>query len=575
MTGLPTDPLDSPKKQRPAWLETAGRVLHRYGQREWFGSPFHLRGLRGPRPAGPAAAPRDPRPADPAKGEALIAGVFAFAGETLTLGPTGEPFDRPNPSRAFAEDLHRFDWLGDLMALGERGEQTGLKLALEWRRVFGGWNSFSWSDVLLERRVFNLACALRALSARASDLEAQQLAESVARQGRQLLKINHGPVRAAERACVAAVAGTALAGDAGEKLMAKALARLAETIEQTVLPDGGHATRSPEAGLELFLDLLALDDGLSQRAQAAPPSMSRAIDRMGKALRFLSLPDGRLACFQGGEQGDGRRLAAALGAVPAPPDAKPVTHLAHSGYQRLAAKSLLVVADAAAPAQGVWSETACAQPLAFEVLSGKQRLITNCGWSPRAQGPQSLRLASAASTLMLGEGPPGEPEGHRFTKVVGARLKGGAKKVTANRQENAEGVWLELSHDAYEEQWALRHERLLFLDRKADELRGEDRLVPTGPVTDRSTAVTIRFHLPPEVKASVALDRKSVLLRPPAGPGWWLRNDAREVSIEHSVHYENGQPRRASQVVLRTQVPCTTGGKVRWKLAKAKAGEES
>jgi uncharacterized heparinase superfamily protein len=428
--------------------------------------------------------------------------------------------------------------------------------------------------VLLERRVFNLACALRKLTSRASDLEAQQLADSLARQARQLLKINHGPVRAAERACVAAVAGTALAGDAGEKLMAKALGRLSETLEQTVLPDGGHATRSPQAGLELFLDLVALDDGLSQRAQAAPPSMSRAIDRMGKAIRLLAMPDGRLACFQGGEPGDPGHLAAALAAAPEAPGAKPVTSLAHAGYHRLAAKSLTIIADAAAPAHGAWSETACAQPLAFELLAGKVRLVTNCGWSPRAQGPQALRLATAASTLSLGEGPAGGPEAHRFAKVVGARLKGGAKTVTVARQENPQGLWLELAHDAFEDNWGLRHERMLYLDRKSDELRGEDRLTPTGAGGGRTAPASIRFHLSPEVKASLALDRKSVLLQAPTGPGWWLRNDASEVSIEHSVHYDDGQPKRASQVVLRSAFPTATGGKVRWKFAKAKAGED-
>jgi uncharacterized heparinase superfamily protein len=553
-------------------LETAGRVLHRYGQHEWFGSPFHLRGLKGPKPAGPGAAPRNLRPVSAQRGEALLSGVFSFAGETLNLGPGGEPFDRPNPSRAFAEELHRFEWLGDLLALGERGERDALRLTLEWRRVFGGWNSFSWSDMILERRAFHLACALRALSSRASDLEAQQLAESLARQGRQLLKINHGPVRAAERACVAGIAGTALAGDAGDRLIGKALDRLSATLEQTVLPDGGHASRSPEAILNLFLDLMTLDDGLSQRAVPAPAAVSRAIDRMGRALRFLTLPDGRLACFQGGEAARPGDVAAALAAAPEPAAAKPLTHLAHTGYQRLAGRTLTVMADAAAPAQGAWSETACAQPLAFELLVGKDRLVTNCGWSPRAQGPQSLRMASAASTMSLGEAPPGEPEGHRFTRVTGARLRGGARKVTASRQENAEGVWLELSHDAWQETAGLRHERLLFLDRKSDELRGEDRLMPTGGGQGRPAPATVRFHLHPGVKASVALDRKSVLLHGEAGPGWWLRNDAQEVSIEHSVHYEEGQPRRALQVVLRSEFPAS-GGKMRWKIARAKPDE--
>ena len=189
MTALPPLSPESEPKGRGR-IETFWRAVHRLGQAEWFGSPFHLRGLAGPKPQGAAAAPRDLRPINPGRGEQIVGGHFIFAGDSLNLGAGGDPWDRPNPSRVFAEELHRFDWLGDLLSLGERGEAAALRLALNWRHVFGRWNSFSWSDELLERRVFNLACGLRKISGRASDLEAAQLADSLARQARQLLKIN-------------------------------------------------------------------------------------------------------------------------------------------------------------------------------------------------------------------------------------------------------------------------------------------------------------------------------------------------------------------------------------------------
>ncbi len=79
----------------------------------------------------------------------------------------------------------------------------------------------------------------------------------------------------------------------------------------------------------------------------------------------------------------------------------------------------------------------------------------------------------------------------------------------------------------------------------------------------------IRFHLHPEVKASVSRDGHSVLLRGPSNRGWRLRNDAQEAALEPSVHFDKGQPRRASQVVLRGQFHADQGGRIRWKLAPA------
>ena len=554
-------------------LEDLGRLVRRYAQAEWFGSPFHLLQLRGRRPEGVAAAPRDPRPTDARRGAALVSGVFTLADQTLAVGPEGEPFDRPNPSKSFAEALHRMNWLGDLMAAGDVGEREALRHVLSWMRVFGGWNSFSWNTLILERRVLNMSVVMRRLGAHASELERGRLLEVLALQARHLLKIADGPAHAAEHACAAACAGTVLAGAPGLRLMERALDRLNQALPHTVLADGGHATRSPQAGLNLLLDLLTLEDGLAQRGRPAPEEMSRALDRLGASLRVLTMPDGRLPCFQGGEAGDAATLEAARLASRVP-EAAGGTSLPHMGYEKLVGPSLTVMIDAAAAAAAAWSEAACAQPAAMEIYCGRDRLITNCGWSPVASGPDAMRLTTAGSTLCVGEGSAGTLARGRIGHQFNARLKGGPKDVTVRRQENPQGVWLEVTHDGWEDAWSGRHERLLYLDRASDELRGEDRLAPVGGTTAPRTApAAVRFHLYPGVKASLARDRKSVLIQGPTTPGWWLRNDAQDVSIEHSVHYENGQARRSTQVVLRSHLPAGEGGKIRWKLAAMTRGD--
>jgi len=83
----------------------------------------------------------------------------------------------------------------------------------------------------------------------------------------------------------------------------------------------------------------------------------------------------------------------------------------------------------------------------------------------------------------------------------------------------------------------------------------------------------VRFHLYPEVSALVARDKRSVLLKAGSGSeaGWRLRNDATDVLVEPSMHYQNGEPRRTQQIVLRGQIRGDQGGRVRWKLTKAEA----
>ena len=537
---------------------------------EWHGSALHRSTLLMPRPEGLAVQPKDLRPRDPENGARLLAGAFVFAGSALHPGAGGDPWNRPSPSRRFAVALHRFIWMGDLLTQGEPGAQEGLRLTLEWSRLFATWNAFAWRSEVLERRVFNLACAARAICGGASDAETALVALDLARQARHLLAVPEGPARAAERAAAAGLAGTALAGRAGERLITQALARLERALPLTVAADGGHATRSPQAALELLLDLLTLDNALMQRGLAAPDEMMRAIDRLSGAVRFFTLADGGLPAFQGGEESRAAYVLAARaeddgGGRPIP--------AARNGYQRIEGRNLQVVADAAPPAQGPWSVGACAQPLAIEVLAGGRRLIVNCGWSPDAVGPAALRVADAGSTATLGDQSCGEPLRGFPAEALGPRLSGAYDAVAARRQEAEGGRWLELSHDGWVPRFGLRHERRLYVDTAAGELRGEDRFVPagpTGPNGRRFVPFMVRFHIHPDVQVSRAHDRRSVLLRTHAqDTGWWLRNDAIEVEIEPSLYFQQGLSRRTSQIVLRGQVRLESGARVRWKLAPA------
>jgi uncharacterized heparinase superfamily protein len=521
---------------------------------------------------GLAANPRDRRPVNPAQGRRIVGGIFDLAGTRMSVGAEGDPFDKPSPDMSFAIALHRMGWLGDLLTQEEAGARAGLRLVMDWRRVFGGWNGFSWSAPVLERRVFNLSCAVRRLAAVASDAERTLLVSDLARQARHLMDIAIEPERAVQRAVAGGVAGCTLAGEAGEQLIDRSMAILQSHLPAAVAPDGVHASRSPETGLELLFDLMTLDEALNQRGQAGPEALTRTIDRLCAAARFFTLADGRLASFQGGEAVPAERVAAALAHEE---DAGPPSlRAAHGGFYRLDGAGIGVILDGGAPAAGIWSTTACAQTLAIEVLAGTDRLITGCAWGPDAAAPQALRLTDGASTASLSDASAGEPIRGLVAWGIGPRLEGAAKQVRVRRHDAGTGLWLECSHDGWATDFGLVHDRRIYLDLAAGELRGEDGFSPVTegtakPGPRRYLPFTVRFHLHPDARASLARDGKSVLLKGPSDQGWWLRNDAMEVSVEASAHFENGRPRRSSQVVLTGQVRVDTGGRIRWKLSRA------
>ena len=550
-------------------VDGAMATVRRRLQHEWRSTSAYDAMIKGPRATGFAARPRDPRPVDAALGRQILAGSWTLANDPLNVGPGGDPFDQASPSRRFATELHRFSWAGSLLSQ-EGGKREGLRLLLAWKALFDKRPTpFAWGVETIERRVFNLACTAPALAEAASDIEAQSLAQSLARQARHLLKQDEGLARHAERLTAAACAGVALSGQAGDAILAAALKGLGPALEAAVPPDGTMRTRSPEQGLELLLDLLALDDGLLQRGHTLPEPIARALDRLGAGLRFFVLGDGRLARMNGGEAAAPERVAAALDLDDA--QDRSFDYAPNGGVHRLQGLTVQVMVDAGpAPGDG-WSVAACAHPLALEIVCGTDRLITNCGWSADSGANAALRLTAAGSTVSLGDGSCGHPLSGGRAQALGPRLTGGAQRVDSRRQENETGAWLELAHDGWVAEYGLIHERRLFLDPSLDELRGEDAFVKapdakpaSGP--RRQIPYAARFHLPPEVRVSLARDKRSVLLRGPSDRGWWFRNDAPDVSIEPSSIVDLGEVRRSQQIVLCGHLDPETGGRVRWKL---------
>jgi uncharacterized heparinase superfamily protein len=543
-----------------AALAAFGRRL----AREWRNGPLHRLSIAGPAPAGFAVRARDLRPGDPAAGARLLRGEFQFGGEGVQVAPGGDPWARAAPSRRFALALHGFGWARDLLTQGEPGARELLRLWLEWRRLFGAFNAFAWSGLALERRVFNLASAGAALAPVASEAEAAAFVESLARQARRLLTEPGDPSRAAERATAAALVGAALSGKAGERLLDRALPRLADLIADAVPPDGVHDSRAPERGLELLFDLLALDDALSQAGAPAPMTVARALDRLAAGVRFFALGDGRLASFHGGEAG-GRALVAAALALEAAAS-QPPKSTAYGRFHRLEGRSLQVIVDTGAPPADAWSGAACAQLAAIAVDCEGRRLIVGSAWSAKAEVGGALRGPAGGSCLALGAHWPGAVlRRGLLAGDLGERLEGGPSEVIAERRQSGREVWLDVSHDGWRAA-GFDCVRRLYVDEAAGELRGEDVLTPFGRSQPAPTPLVARFHLAPDVAAQIAVDGKSAVLRPPGVRGWRLRGDG-AMRLDPGVVFEEGEPRATQVLSLQGTAHRAEGGRLRWKLA--------
>ncbi|MEL7014308.1 MAG: heparinase, partial [Pseudomonadota bacterium] len=88
-----------------------------------------------------------------ARGKQLSAGNFLFAGHLLQQ-PDTSMWDLPTPEHAFAEALHGFGWLDDIVAAGDAAERACAQQWLwAWIDRFGNGQGPGWSPDLTGRRL--------------------------------------------------------------------------------------------------------------------------------------------------------------------------------------------------------------------------------------------------------------------------------------------------------------------------------------------------------------------------------------------------------------------------------------
>ena len=493
----------------------------------------------------------DPWPGDAAQGEALLAGEFLFSRETVRAP---SPPWRANAGEEWRADLHRFQWLGDLAALGsEAGWNAARRWTAEWLQQFDIYDRLAWRGDVIGDRLFVWLEYFDRLAA--DDTLRAAMMKSLARQSRHLARVAHRetpglPRLAALRGLIAALAAQVL-----DRALARALAHFAREIEAQILADGGHVTRNPEAQLGALRYLVDARAALAASHNEIHGAIQQAIDRAAPMVRFFRHGDGRFALFNGANEGDGAIIDRVLNRADAKGRA-PAT-APHCGYERLRAGHSLVLFDCGKPPPPGLDGDYHAGALAFEMSYGRERLIVNCGayQGPSAEWRAALRATAAHSTLIAAD-----------TSSVEFRADGsvamGPQEVTAMRAEDAGAQWVAASHDGFKKNLGLTHARQLFLAADGEDLRGEDRL--TGRA---GQGFAIRFHLHPSVQASLTQDGNAVLLRLPGGAGWRLRMQGAVLSIGESVYFGAGATKKTRQIVLDGHVG-STGAIVKWALRR-------
>ncbi|MFD0982425.1 heparinase II/III family protein [Tropicimonas aquimaris] len=519
-----------------------------------------------------------------ARGRQLVAGNYLFAG-SLVEAPDKAIWDLDMPSPRFEETLHQFRWLDDLAALGDGAARARAQdWTWGWIERYGRGAGPGWTPELTGRRLIgwinNAIFLLRGRDRAASEAFFSSLGAQTLFLGRRWQSAPEGLARF-EALTGLIYAGLALtAMDAHVEPAIRALSR---ECESRIDSHGGLPTRNPEELLEVFTLLIWAAQAMLDSGRDPTPELEAAIIRIAPTLRALRHADGGLARFHGGGRGVQGRLDQALAAAGIRPE--PHEGLA-MGFARLAGGRTTVIVDAARPPSGTASVNGHASTLAFELTSGRRPMIVSCG--PGATFGETWRRAARStpshSTLAIDGfssshlGVVGLSRGRR-----GEILYDLPKDVRAQPSTAPRAMRLLVGHDGYVESHGLTHVRQLTLTRDGRELTGEDTLGALTE-TDRRTfdrrmtgsqlqgvAFSIRFHLHPDVDATLDMNGQAVSLALKSGELWVFRQaGASKLALEPSVYLDPSRlkPRATKQIVLSGRV-LDSACQINWTLAKA------
>ncbi|WP_335343016.1 heparinase II/III family protein [Roseibium porphyridii] len=502
-------------------------------------------------PARLLIAPQDLRTADATNAADIYGGRFLFSGHLVeTQGKS--PFELKAVHEDWQRELHSFGWLRDLRAADSQiARQNARALVEDWIKYSGRWHEIGWEAGVVTRRILSwLAHSPFILQDGDHDFY-RSFVKSLARQVRFLRQTINETDDGVERLHAALAIASACISMAGQGRFARqSIRRLEHELNRQILPDGGHISRNPRALIDILADLLPVRQAFVAQGLEMPPAMLQSVDRMMPLLRFFRHGDGALAHFNGMGSTPGDLVATIL----AYDDARgaPPVNAPHSGYQRLSGGSSVVLLDTGpAPVLSV-SGDAHAGCLSLEFSSATNRIVVNCGVSPKSNplwrkvsrstaAHSTATIEDTSSSRFLSE----KPFGH----LLGAPILSGPVNVPVEREDDRAGSRISASHDGYAAEFRVLHKRDVSLSADGTVLDGLDTFSAIGNV-DPEHGFAIRFHLHPSLRTSLIRGGSAVLLVCRDGEAWEFEAPGSEIVLEESIYLSDVYGHRKSEQIV-------------------------
>jgi len=518
-------------------------------------------------------APTYLRTADPVLAQEYYRGRYAFAGKVVETGGKS-PFMIKVESKAWEKKLHGFEWLRHLSASNDPLSPNHARaLITDWIELHKkSSDPVAWDVEIASLRLISLLCNSVIITANVEHDFYRLFMRNLGAHVRFLRReVTNAPEGMPKLYAYIALAYASVCHEGQASSLEQANTRLARELSIQVLADGGHISRNPACIIEILTLLLPLKQACTASGIEPPSEMLKAIERLLPALRYYQMGDGNLARFNGVGFIELDLVATLLRYDESA--GQPIQDASQSGYQRMTVGNSILLMDTGEPPKGELSKCAHAGCLSFEFSNAAECIIINCG-TPKAeyQGNAPLWRATAAhSTAVLNETSSCKFEtSEKLGRFIDGQIYSANLKTQSSRNDTSDSSTVTASHHGYVRDFGVRHQRKVTLCDNGNRLNGDEWFSTANKGDLRHTTkddAKIRFHLGPDVKASLSKDGHSCLLETRSGQQWAFSAPGFEVKLEESIFFSSLTGTRPTwQIVIHAKLATTP--EVKWVLQK-------
>jgi uncharacterized heparinase superfamily protein len=518
-------------------------------------------------------APHDLRTADPIIAQEFYSGHYSLGG--ITIDAQGKsPFIIKAENQAWEKELHGFGWLRHFTANQDTlSDSHARALVRDWIELSSSYSSiYTWEIETASKRLMSfLKHSIVLLSNADADFH-YLFMRSLGRHVREIKRLISTAPEGMPVLCGHIALGYAsicFTGNSGS--IFTDTRKFESALRTQILGDGGHISRNPAILPELLAELLPLKQGYEAVDLAPPAELVNAIERLLPALRFFRHGDGTISRFNG--SGVTKKDLVATLIRYDENLGTPVRDAVHSGYQRVAIGNSSLIMDTGTPPLGELSVTAAAGALSFEFSNGMSTLVVNCGTPAKYESntSQVWRTTNAHSTAILNNASFARFENpETVSSPLSGQLFTNNMKLEYSRQDTDTSSTITAAHEGYVRDFGIRHQRSLTLDRDGERLYGQEWF--SGPdkgeikYTTRDK-VALRFHLHPDVKASLTANGETCLLETRDGEQWRFDCPGFQLELTESIFFADlPAPRTTWQIVINTKA--YDNPEINWALQK-------